>query len=129
MPHEFDTDTLDDIKQRDILNLETFLKKKGRQQRSFDKLEEANGFIGVRLAQMLLNLGVPLESCDQGLIDERLKSGNVKVEPRIYNTPDDEWRSGIYIYKDGEIAGFIGYSISDDFDVHSGYNVLCTEKI
>jgi hypothetical protein len=129
MPHEFDTDTLDDIKARDIYNLEMFLEGKGRQQRSFDTLEEANKFIGLRLAQMLLNLGVPLESRDQGLIDERLKSGNVKVEPRIYNTPDDEWRSGIYIYKDNEIAGFIGYSISDDLDIVQGYRVLCTEKI
>lgn len=129
MPHEFATDTLDDLKQRDILNLETVLKKKGRQQKTFETLKEANLFIGIRLKDILSKLGVPLESRDDVLVALKMEINNVTVEPRIYNTPDDEWRSGIYIYKDNEIAGFIGYAISDDLKIIPGYNVLCTEKI
>jgi hypothetical protein len=129
MPHEFNTDTLDDIKKRDILNLETVLEKKGRQQRSFDSADKANQFTGTRLQQILSRLGVPLESRDPELIDLRMQTGNIKVEPRVYNEPEDEWRSGIYVYKDNEIAGFIGFPIYDEHDVHTGFNVLCSEKI
>ena len=132
MAHEFKTDTLEDIKNRDIYNLEVWLLKKGRKTKKFYDLEEANQFVGVRLQQMLTSLGVPLESRDADLIELRMQTGNIKVENRVYTESADEWRSGIYIYKNNEIAGFIGYPIYDEYDVDIGqreYTVLCTEKI
>lgn len=134
MAHEFKEDTLDDIKHRDIFNLETFLKKKRRIVRTFERRDAALFFQGIRFSQILEKLGISVARAQRDVtyqIDEIMKAKNVKVEHRPYpEESEDEWRSGIYIYKDNEIAGFIGSPIyNSDPDKFDGYHVLCTEKI
>ena len=131
MAHEFKEDTLDDIRERDIFNLETFLKKKGRIKKTFNYSHFAQEFQGIMFDQILNKLGISMaRACVDPFykIDEIMKAKNIVIENRMYEEPEDEWRSGLYIYKDHEIAGFIGYPIYDP-EKFTGYHVLCTEKI
>lgn len=132
MAHEFKDDTLDDIKARDILNLETFLNKKGRIHRKFDSSVMAHNFQGRQLCDILKHLGVdvPRGAIDKSYdVDEALKKNNIKVESRVCaDDPDDEWRSGMYVYKDNEIAGFVGFPTFNE-TIFMGFEVLATENI
>ncbi|MHC4214847.1 MAG: hypothetical protein ACYSWP_15910 [Planctomycetota bacterium] len=132
MPHEFKDDRLDDIKERDILNLEIFLNKKGRVTKKFNSSVEAHAFQGARLVHILRKLGVdiPRQQVDPHYnSQEIMDKNNIVVESRAYvDEPEDEWRSGMYVYKDNEIAGFVGFPQFNEL-VFMGYNVLCTEKI
>ena len=131
MPHEFKDDTLDDIKARDILNLELFLKKKGRHYGKFDSSVAAHLFQGQRLAEILKKVGVDLPRAANDpdyKIQEIMDQNNIKVESRVYES-EDEWRSGMYVYKGNEIAGFVGFPIFSELTVSPEYEVLCTEKL
>lgn len=132
MPHEFKDDTLEDIKKRDILNLETILKKNGRVKRHFSDMISANEFQGIRLNAILEKIGVSLDRAAKDSnynIEGEIKRLGVRVENRVYQNQDDEWRSGLYIYKDDEIAGFVGHPIYETGINFKGYDILCTEKI
>ena len=134
MPHEFNDDTLNDIKARDILNLEVFLKKKIRRYKKFEDETEALAFMGGRVSQIVATLGVSIERAREDKeydIDKALEVQGVKIENRVYdekNDPGNEWRSGVYIYKANEIAGFVGYPLYDPDDF-KGYNVMYTQKL
>lgn len=132
MPHEFKDDTLDDIKARDILNLETFLNKKGRENKKFDSNGSAHAWQGARLVNILRKLGidVPRAAVDKSYdIDKKMAQANIKVESRTYaDNKDDEWRSGMYVYKDNEIAGFVGFPTFNEL-IFMGFDVLCTKDI
>lgn len=135
MAHEFNDDKLDDIKHRDILNLEVFLTKKGRKYRKFHKSADAAEFQGRRLEMILVYLGINFQRglADPTYFDGIFKEKNIKVENRAYLPPEygpeDEWRSGIYVYKNNEIAGFVGYPIYDPKNMDDGYSVMYTEKL
>jgi hypothetical protein len=132
MPHEFKDDTLDDIAKRDIENLEVFLKQMGRMETSFDSAHKAHAFQGVQLCAILKKLGidVPRAAIDKAYdIDDRMKQANIKVESRVYaDNKDDEWRSGMYVYKDNEIAGFVGFPTFNE-TIFMGYKILHTDRI
>jgi hypothetical protein len=134
MPHEFKEDTLDDIKARDILNLEVFLKKKIRRYMTFAEEEAALEFMGARVSQIIATLGISIERAREDKeydIDKSMEVQGVKVENRVYdekNDPGTEWRSGVYIYKANEIAGFVGYPLYDPDDF-KGYSVMYTQKL
>jgi hypothetical protein len=134
MAHEFKDDTLDDIKHRDIFNLETFLKKKGRTYKTWEDQDKALEFMGARVSQILATIGLSIERSrvdDTYDIDKVMKERGVKVESRIYDEkidPEDEWRSGVYIYKDNEIAGFVGYPIYNPRNF-KGYQIMYTVKL
>lgn len=131
MPHEFKDDTLDDVRDRDIFNLETFLRKKGRQTKLFDSRDAARKFMGIRLNDIMNKLGIDVArgAIDESYsIDKRMELARVQVENRVYDEEDDKWRSGLYVYKSNEIAGFVGYPIFDP-KKFMGYSILCTEKI
>ena len=139
MPHEFKDDTLDDIKHRDILNLEVFLNKKTRIYKKFDSLASAHAWQGQRLVDILKTMGidVPRAAVDKSYdIEKIMDDSNIKVESRVYNEPQadkldsdpDEWRSGMYVYKDNEIAGFVGFPTFNQ-RIFMGYQVLCTKDI
>ena len=134
MAHEFNDDTLDDIKYRDIFNLEVFLNKKGRHYRTFGSSAEAQDFQGRRIETILAFMGVNFQ---RGLrepeyFDRIFEEKNMKIENRIYQEPDqieDEWRSGVYIYKNNEIAGFVGYPRFDPKKLDDGFTVMFSEKL
>jgi hypothetical protein len=129
--HEFKDDTLDDIKYRDILNLEVFLHKKGRVYKKFQMAAEAAEFQGRRIETILAYLGVNFQRGlrEPSYFDNIFKEKNIKIENRLYDEPEDEWRSGIYIYKNNEIAGFVGYPIFDPLHLENGYRVMYTSKL
>ena len=131
MPHEFKEDTLDDIKHRDVFNLETVLSKKGRKYETFELREAALRFTGKELALRMAYLGISLERASKDKtydIDAEMERRKIKVENRVYEEAADEWRSGMYIYSANEIAGFVGHPIYEEDDF-KGYRVLCTEKM
>lgn len=131
MAHEFNDDTLDDIKHRDIYNLEVFLNKKIRRYKTFDLSARALEFQGRRVEMILAFLGVNFQRGlrEPDYFDNAFKEKNIKVENRIYEEPEDEWRSGVYIYKNNEIAGFVGYPIFNEEKIEEGYHVMYTEKL
>jgi hypothetical protein len=131
MAHEFNDDTLDDIKHRDIYNLEVFLNKKGRVYRTYPLAAKAAEFQGRRVEMILAFLGINFQRGlrEPDYFDSMFKLRNIKIENRVYDEPEDEWRSGIYIYKNNEIAGFVGYPIYDEEHLEDGYRVMFTEKL
>jgi hypothetical protein len=131
MAHEFNDDTLDDIKHRDVLNLEVFLNKKGREYKKFQLSSEASEFQGRRVEMIMAYLGVNFQRGlrEPDYFDSIFKQKNIKVENRMYEEPEDEWRSGIYVYKNNEIAGFVGYPIYNPEKVEDGYHVMLTRKL
>ena len=115
-------DTLDDLKANDIDNLEHVLR--GAKTFNFKTEREALEFQGQCLFPRLEELGlyastVPSESLMQELMAEK----EIRIETRPYENPEDQWRSGIYIYHKGEIAGFISLITKNEI---FGYDVKTT---
>jgi hypothetical protein len=131
MAHEFNDDTLDDIKARDVFNLEVFLNKKGWAYKKFQLSSEASEFQGRRVEMILAFMGVNFQRGlkEPDYFDNIFKEKNMKVENRVYDEPEDEWRSGVYIYKSNEIAGFVGYPIYDPEKIENGFRVMYTERL
>jgi len=107
MPHELTGDTLDDLKERDIDNLENLMK--GRKRLFFKSMAEVTRFNSVMVFGTLEKLGVKMNpSLNGDQVDAMLKANNVKIEMRDQYVGDDMWRAGTYIYKDNEIVTFLG---------------------
>ena len=107
MPHELPGDTLDDLKERDIDNLENLMK--GRKRLFFKSMVEVTRFNSAMVFGTLEKLGVVMNpSLDGDQVDAMLKANNVKIEMRDQYTGDDTWRAGTYIYKNNEIVTFLG---------------------
>ena len=102
-----DNRTLGEIKADDIANLEHVIHKQCKEH-LFASGTAAAEFVGHCLFKRLRKLGVKVnERIDERFVDAMLRKNNVKVENRRYTDEEDKWREGIYIYKDGEIVGFI----------------------
>jgi hypothetical protein len=107
MPNEFLDDTLDDIKERDIENLEDLMK--GRVHRLFDNKLAVTRFTSAMVFGTLEKIGMVMNAKMTGeQADEVMKLRGIKIEPRGNYQGDDAWRAGTYIYKDNEIVTFIG---------------------
>jgi len=109
MPHEYGdkSDTLDDLKWKDIDNLESVMK--GRVRRLFDSRHSYTQFMSAMVFGTLEKIGMPMNPNVTGeqaqkIMDEK----GIKIEPRGNYTGDDIWRAGTYIYKGNEIVTFIG---------------------
>jgi len=108
-------DTLGDLKNRDIDNLKFLLDNK--QMHVYRNATEAYAAVGEMVRQAVLRGGLDLKALidlsinsDDGgeMVDEAMIKTGVKIETRNYKEPLDEWRSGIYVYKNNEILAFIG---------------------
>lgn len=98
-------DTLDDIKSNDIDNLDVMLRD--AKFRFFPDHRSAFAFIGHAVFSRLRDLGMTVrEATDHRRADEWMERNSVRIETRDYEG-EDEWRSGTYIYKGGEIVGFV----------------------
>ena len=107
---------LEDIQGHDIANLKRLLEK-NRYEHKFEKTTEVIRASGVLLAKALEKHGISLAAAHQfasgdneagDVIDALMKEKNVRFEQRMEYTGIDQWRCGFYIYKDNEIADFIG---------------------
>lgn len=102
-----DNRTLGEIKAADVENLEYIIQKQCKEY-LFDSGTKAAEFVGKCLFKRLRKLGVKVDGqIDDRFVDAMLKKHNVKVENRRYDQEDEKWKDGIYVYKDGEIVGFI----------------------
>ena len=107
MPNEFNDDTLDDLKHRDIENLEDLMK--GRVRRLFDNKISVTRFTSAMLFGTLERIGMIMNPGMSGEeADDLMKAQGIKIEPRGNYEGDDAWRAGTYIYNNNEIVTFIG---------------------
>jgi hypothetical protein len=110
MPHEYGdkSDTLDDLKWKDIDNLENLMKD--RVFRTFPNKLEVTRFVSAMTFGTLEKIGMDMNPNMSGSqAENRMKDLGIKIEPReAHYTGDDEWRKGTYIYKGNEIVTFIG---------------------
>ena len=107
MPHELTGDTLDDLKERDIDNLEHVMK--GRVRRLFTSKLEVTRFMSAMLFGTLAKIGMNMDPSITGDQAQKIFDDlGIKIEPRGDYQGDDEWRAGTYIYKNNEIVTFIG---------------------
>jgi hypothetical protein len=112
MPHEHKGDTLEDIQQKDIDNVEYVLKH--AKNYTFSSVSECLGFANKALTQTLLKHGIDITEFlnNPTAMDPVLEEKGIKVEHRDYTEEADRHRSGLYVYKtvDGnsEIVAFIG---------------------
>jgi len=125
-----DNRTLDEVKADDISMLEDALRD--RREHWFTKPDEAMRYIGDRLFKLLKRLGVKVKKdMDWRMVDAQLGTHHVKVENRDYED-DDEWRSGIYVYKNNELAGWISKGrrmMRSSLSVYPEYRVQITIKL
>lgn len=109
---------LEDIEGHDVENLKQLLNKQ-RHEHKFEKVNQAVMASGILLDKALEKHGISLsvaaqlaknggdEASGQAL-DQMMKEANVRVEQRMEYKDIDQWRCGIYVYKNNEIADFIG---------------------
>ena len=103
-----DNRTLNEIRHDDIDMLEQLIKK--AKEYYFYNIKEAFAFIHKALFGTLAKHGVKVdENVHHKIVDRMLKNNNVRVENRNYQTEEDGWRSGLYVYKtdSGELLAFI----------------------
>lgn len=97
--------TLEEMEQHDIENL-TYLMKNGKENH-FPNLFAARVFVRESLDGILKRCGVQCSSeAHPAFVDKQLGDNGVKVENRTYQG-EDMWRSGLYVYKENEIVGFV----------------------
>lgn len=114
MPHEYNdkSDTLDDLKWKDIDNLENVMK--GRVRRLFKSKLEVTRYTSALVFGTLEKIGMTMNPNMTGEAAEKImKRKGIKIEQRIahYTEEEDLWRRGTYIYKNNEIVTFIGAAV------------------
>lgn len=123
-------DRLQDLKDRDIDNLEHLLKSK--KTHIFKDNKDAFVEIGNMVRLAVLKCGVDLAgimgstpdpSAAGEMAQEAMEQNGVRIESRKYDAEEDKWRSGIYVYKNNEIASFISGIRKGSF----GYIIETTE--
>jgi len=101
-----DNRTLDEIKADDIDQLEQVVKVSQR----FEFLDrrQAYKFQGVCVQVALKNLGVEItKNINAKFVDKQMTDRGVKCEQRRYHEEENVWRTGLYIYKKGELAFYV----------------------
>jgi hypothetical protein len=111
MPHEYNdkSDTIDDLKWKDIDNLENLMK--GRCRRLFDNKLAVTRFTSAIVFGTLEKIGMDMNPAMTGEDAEKvMKIKGIKIEQRVshYKEEEDLWRRGTYIYKNNEIVTFVG---------------------
>ncbi len=109
---------LGDIESHDVDNLTTLLK--GAKEHQFKTVNEVLAFSGQALNTALMKHGINLQVAEEMSKDKEeyedidsplnrlMAEKRVRVEERMEYTGLDRWRCGLYVYKDNEIADFIG---------------------
>jgi hypothetical protein len=124
-------DTLQDLKDRDIDNLQYLLKNK--KVHVFKDASAAFVASGEMIRLALLRGGVDLHALMamtkdpahvNEMVEEALAQNNIVIETRPYQDPVDQWRSGVYIYKNNEILAWIGGIKKGTF----GHEIETTEE-
>ena len=104
----FDNQTMDEIAANDAENLLRIIEHECETYH-FDTISKAMAAAGEALRLALLRFGIEIDGSDsESAMNETLKAKGVRVESRLHYTGEDGWwRSGIYVYRNNEIAYFI----------------------
>lgn len=126
-------DTLQDLKDRDIDNLQYLLEKK--ETHLFKDAQAAFTASGEMVRLAVLRCGVDLHKLMEAtddldavgeMVAEAMEQNGVRIEDRPYRNAIDHWRSGVYIYKDNEIASWIGGITKGENGI--GFTITTTES-
>jgi hypothetical protein len=99
--------TLGDLNRRDRDNFDHVLKHDAKTYR-FASVNDARKFMGHCFDLIMRKCGAKVRpGMDSNRIDRLMRKHNVKVEHREYPPDEPLYQTGMYIYKNGEIAGFV----------------------
>lgn len=106
--------TLDDLKQHDVENLENVMKNCKVYDVTGKTVLEVGLFRANHIKQAMQYAGVEYyDGMPEDLIDKAMKRANVKLENRSYDSEEDQWRSGLYLYKNQEIVAFVSAPLAE----------------
>ncbi len=112
--------TLGDLAEHDRDNFAHVLKKKGKVYK-FVKYNDALAFMGQCFKSIMKKVGVKIKpGIDGEKIDKTMKEKKVKVEHREYPPEEELYRTGIFIYDNREIAGYVSNPFIDPIEVKYG---------
>ena len=126
------SDYLGDLKDRDVDNLQYLLKNKSTYW--YRTSQDAFTATGEMMRLAILRCGLDMKAMMEisetpevagDIVQEAMEKLGIVIETRPYKNPIDEWRSGVYIYKNKEIMAFIGGIKEGDT---GGYSIDTTEK-
>jgi len=109
------SDTLNDLKVRDIANLQDIIKRKSKVFSHKDR-QVVQAVLAEAMRQVLLRFGFNILKHAQDMLvsenhyankaQEELARLHLKIEHRAYDAIEDKWRTGLYIYRNDEIVFF-----------------------
>ena len=98
---------------------------------TFQSVRSARKFMGQAVDKIMNKCGVKIKrGGDARLIDRRLKAEGVKVEQRTYPPEEELYRSGLFVYKRGELIGFVSSPFRQISNLHlqDRLYIMTTEK-
>lgn len=99
--------TLGDLNRRDRDNFDHVLKHEAKTYR-FTYASEARKFMGKCFDLIMRKCGAKIRpGMDGPRIERLMRNHNIKVEHREYPPDEPLYQTGVYIYKNAEIAGFV----------------------
>jgi len=99
--------TLGDLNRRDRDNFDHIMKHDSQTYR-VDSVADARKLMGHFVDKLMKKCGVKIRpGMDGNRIDRLMRKHNVRVEHREYPPDEPLYQTGVFIYKNGEIAGFV----------------------
>ncbi|MCP4116471.1 MAG: hypothetical protein GY737_13885 [Desulfobacteraceae bacterium] len=102
-----DETTIGDLEQNDRANY-TEAVQRNHKIYTFPSVPAAHEFMGQAFDKIMRRCGVHIKPGDRKAhIDKLLKREGVKVEQRTYGKDEKLYKSGLFVYTRGEIAGYV----------------------
>lgn len=99
--------TIGDLEANDRSNYTEVVESKSKTY-AFTSLRLAHKFMGKAFDHLMARCGVEiLRNHQRPHIDKMLKKQGVKVEQRTYPPDEPLYKSGLYVYKRGDLVGFV----------------------
>jgi len=98
---------------------------------TFDNVATARRFMGKAFDRIMQRVGVIVKpGMRSGEIGKFLKASGVKVEQRTYPPTEPLYRSGLFVYKRGELMGFVSSPFVKQSSIYltPRFYVMTTEK-
>lgn len=107
-----DDRTLDEMATTDAEMLERCYKKSDHY--DFKTVYQCQRFIAECLRATLKKFGIEISgAANPAAVDAAMRTHGVKVEHRLDYHGDDQWKKGLYIYKDSELVAFISHPLKE----------------
>lgn len=122
--------TIEDLELNDRDNF-TETVEKGHKTYTFGSVRSAQKFMGQAFDQIMAKCGVKIKrGGDARIIDRRMKAEGVKVEQRTYPPDEPLYRSGLFVYKRGDLMGFVSSPFRQMSNIHiqNRLYIMTTEK-